>query len=104
MKLSDLLGTSAISLARLRREIFALGGRHQGDPLAGALKELEDHRLSPERRTLLQAVVAHLGSGRPVPADAPAQAWTLSLADAGYIAVIIASATWGLIMVRALLA
>lgn len=44
----------------LRKEIFALGGRHRGDALAGALAELQEADLTPERRTLLRAVVAHL--------------------------------------------
>jgi hypothetical protein len=48
---------------RLRREIFTLGGRHRGDPLAGALRELQEDGLSTERRMLLRAVVRHLSPG-----------------------------------------
>jgi len=49
---------------QLRKEIFALGGRHRGDALAGALIELQDADLTAERRTLLRAVVTHLSSDR----------------------------------------
>ena len=53
--------------SRLRREVFALGGRHRGDPLAGALQELQEEGLTAERRTLLRAVVNHLAAD-PSPA------------------------------------
>ena len=63
MKFSDLLGAPGVTTVKLRQEIFALGGRHLGDPLAGALLELKDPELTPERRSLLRAVVAHLTAG-----------------------------------------
>jgi len=48
----------------LRAEIFQLGGRHLGEPLAGAVLELADTTLTPQRRRLLEAVVEML---RPAP-------------------------------------
>ena len=48
----------------LRAEIFQLGGRHLGEPLAGAVLELADVDLTPQRRRLLEAVVQQL---RPTP-------------------------------------
>ena len=48
----------------LRAEIFQLGGRHLGEPLAGAVLELADLNLTPQRRRLLEAVVQVL---RPAP-------------------------------------
>lgn len=48
----------------LRAEIFQLGGRHQGEPLAGAVLELADTGITPQRRRLLEAVVREL---RPAP-------------------------------------
>ncbi len=51
--------------AHLRQEIFSLGGRHLGDALNGAKRELLDSRLSVERRRLLQAVVRHLEPQAP---------------------------------------
>jgi hypothetical protein len=44
----------------LRMEIFALGGRHRGDPLKGALVELGAPGLTLERARVLQAVVRQL--------------------------------------------
>lgn len=46
----------------LRKEIFLLGGRHQGDALAGALSELNDSDITPEKRQVLRAVVSHLSA------------------------------------------
>ncbi len=48
--------------ANLRMEIFALGGRHMGDPLKGALDELRAPGLSQQRSRLLHAVVRQLKS------------------------------------------
>lgn len=48
--------------ANLRMEIFALGGRHMGDPLKGALVELRAPGLSLQRSRLLHAVVRQLKS------------------------------------------
>jgi hypothetical protein len=51
---------SAVTAQELRKEIFELGGRHFGEPLAGALLELGDLNLTQDRRRLLQAVVNEL--------------------------------------------
>jgi hypothetical protein len=48
----------------LRAEIFQLGGRHLGEPLAGAVLELADTSITAQRRRLLEAVVKQL---RPDP-------------------------------------
>lgn len=50
----------------VRAEIYLLGGRHMGEPLAGAVLELADRRISKARRNLLEAVVRALR--RPAPA------------------------------------
>jgi hypothetical protein len=55
----------SISRAAIRSEIYFLGSRHQGEALAGALKELKSPDLDPGRMRLLRAVVADLG--RPAP-------------------------------------
>lgn len=54
-------------LHAVRAEIFQLGGRHLGEPLAGAVLELADISITPKRRRLLEAVVQTL---RPAP-EAP---------------------------------
>ena len=101
MKLSDLFGAAAVAPSRLRQEIFALGDRHQGDALAGARRELDDPRLSPERRSLLRAVVAHLSSGGTAGEGAVARAVRpASLSDAAYIGVIVAAAAWAIMIAR----
>jgi hypothetical protein len=46
----------------LRAEIFMLGNRHRGEPLAGALLELAEAGISSERRRLLEAVVRKLNA------------------------------------------
>ena len=51
-----------VSAAEIRSEIFLLGGRHQGEPLAGALKELKAEGLPRRRAELLRAVVHQLKS------------------------------------------
>ena len=62
MMLSELFGVPPVGAQRLRQEIFSLGGRHRGEPLAGALQELKDPDLSVGRKALLRAVVLHLDS------------------------------------------
>jgi hypothetical protein len=108
VKLSDLFGAPGVPLSKLRQEIFALGGRHLGDPLAGALDELKDPQLTAERRSLLRAVVAHLKSGKPGWTDAKGASRRLStpasLADTAYVGVLIAAGIWVTIVVRALMA
>ncbi len=44
----------------IRREVWALGGRHRGDVLAGAKAELKMAGLSFRRAILLKAVVHSL--------------------------------------------
>jgi len=51
---------SSLGAHAVRAEIFQLGGRHLGEPLAGAVLELADANLSPKRRRLLEAVVQEL--------------------------------------------
>jgi hypothetical protein len=51
---------SSVTGQELRKVIFELGGRHLGEPLAGALLELDDVNLTRDRRRLLEAVVHEL--------------------------------------------
>jgi hypothetical protein len=107
VKLSEMLGATPITLVKLRQEIFALGGRHLGDPLAGAKLELEDPALTPERRRLLSAVVRHLGSGKSGWTGAktsPALSGPANLADAAYVGLIIAAGVWVTMIVRSMIA
>jgi hypothetical protein len=43
--------------ADISAEIWALGARHRGEPLAGALEELEGPGLPPARTVLLRACI-----------------------------------------------
>lgn len=45
--------------AEIRAEVWSLGVRHRGEPLAGALQELKDGA-SPARTVLLRACVQEL--------------------------------------------
>lgn len=45
------------SEADIRAEIWSLGARHRGEPLVGALEELERPGLAPARTVLLRACV-----------------------------------------------
>lgn len=108
MKFSDLRGPSGVTTVKLRQEIFALGGRHLGDPLAGALLELKDPELTPERRSLLRAVVAHLSAGKSfsgavpaAPERAPSPPATLG--DGIYIVVLVAAVAWVMMLVRSMI-
>jgi hypothetical protein len=105
MKLADLFRSTAVAPGRLRQQIFALGDRHKGDALSGARRELDDPDLTPERRSLLRAVVAHLGSGGVGGAGATAEhiRRPATLTDAVYVGVIAASAAWTIITLRSLL-
>ena len=58
---------SPLGAHAVRAEIFQLGGRHLGEPLAGAVLELADTDLSPKRRRLLEAVVKTLRPPDPTP-------------------------------------
>lgn len=51
---------SAVSEADVRAEIWRLGTRHLGEPLEGALAELQAADLSASRRSLLRACVRKL--------------------------------------------
>lgn len=103
MKLPQLFRVAAIEPHRLRMEIFALGDRHQGDPLAGARLELDSPRLSAERRVLLRAVVAHLASEEGTERGAGPQApRSVGLSNAAYVGVIACAVAWTLMIVRSL--
>ncbi|THD72555.1 hypothetical protein [Phenylobacterium sp.] len=56
---------SGASEADVRSEVWKLGVRHAGEPLAGALAELKAGGLSSERAQLLQACVRKLKRTRP---------------------------------------
>jgi len=60
MRLFSWFSPSAASEADVRAEIWRLGSRHLGEPLAGALSELKAPDLAPERATLLRACVKQL--------------------------------------------
>ena len=88
-------GIAVVTSAKLRQEIFALGGRHRGDPLGGALLELQDERLTGERRSLLRAVVAHLSQDGGAEAARPSGGLPpVSLANIVYVLVIVAAVIW----------
>jgi hypothetical protein len=60
MGLFSWLGASGVSEADIRSEVWSLGARHRGEPLAGALEELQASDLSAERAQLLRACVKTL--------------------------------------------
>lgn len=99
-----LIPPAPLASGKLRQEIFALGDRHRGDPLAGARRELTDPDLTPERRALLRAVVTHLaGGGTGGEGAAKARLRPASVVDLVYLTVIAAAAAWTTIMVWSLL-
>ena len=49
-----------VSPAEVRAEAWALGARHQGEPLQGARIELKAAGISAERSVLLKAVIRSL--------------------------------------------
>ena len=106
MKLSDVFKSPGVSAAQVRLEIFSLGARHQGDPLAGALRELQDGGLDEERRSLLRAVVAHLGraksKGTKNVVQRASSSSPASFADVVYIAVIFAAAIWTAVVIHSM--
>ena len=51
---------SRVSEAEVRAEVWNLGVRHHGEPLAGALEELKTGQPSAERAQLLHACVRKL--------------------------------------------
>ncbi len=64
MALSSLFAglTALVTVAphAVRAEIYSLGARHKGEPLAGALMELKATNLPPGRARLLRAAVRQL--------------------------------------------
>lgn len=56
-------GGGGISDAEVRAEIWSLGSRHLGEPLNGAVDELNAPDLSPRRAQLLRACVRKLQAG-----------------------------------------
>jgi hypothetical protein len=97
MKWTDLIRPPVvIPTGKIRQEIYRLGGRHQGEALAGALAELAEGGLTADRRALLHAVVSYLG--QPIPGDAVqgsgSGAAATDAAGWGYMAIIAAAAAW----------
>lgn len=62
MGLYSWLSATQVSDADVRAEIWRLGSRHQGQPLEGALSELEAANLPAGRATLLRACLRKLQS------------------------------------------
>jgi len=60
MSLFPWLDRLAPTAAEVRMEIWRLGSRHRGEPLAGAERELAGEGLAPERTALLRACVRSL--------------------------------------------
>ena len=60
MSFSTWFGSAAVSEAEVRAEIWKLGARHRGEPLAGALEELKAHDLPDREASLLRACVRQL--------------------------------------------
>ncbi|HEY2752973.1 hypothetical protein [Phenylobacterium sp.] len=63
MNLLGWLGGSGVTAAEVRAEVWRLGARHRGEPLDGALKELNEAETSPAQAALLKACVQHLRRG-----------------------------------------
>jgi hypothetical protein len=55
-------GAGGVSEADVRSEVWKLGARHLGEPLAGAIEELKATDLSADRAQLLRACVRKLRS------------------------------------------
>jgi len=53
-------GAGGVTQAEVRAEVWRLGTRHRGEPLAGALQELAEGSISPARASLLRACVQQL--------------------------------------------
>lgn len=60
MSLSSWFRQAAVSEADVRAEIWRLGARHLGEPLAGALEELKAHDLPMRQAMVLRACVRKL--------------------------------------------
>jgi hypothetical protein len=63
MSLFSWMNARGASEADVRSEVWKLGGRHRGEPLAGALEELQAPDISAERAQLLRACVRILRKG-----------------------------------------
>ncbi|MFI4974523.1 MAG: hypothetical protein ACHP84_08295 [Caulobacterales bacterium] len=64
------LFTPTVTAEEIRMEVYLLGSRHRGEPLGGAILELQVAGLAPGRSRLLHAVIDHL-SGRSAPSPRP---------------------------------
>ncbi|HEY0435173.1 MAG TPA: hypothetical protein VGC92_00935 [Phenylobacterium sp.] len=60
MSLLSWFSRGAVSEADVRAEIWRLGSRHLGEPMEGALTELNATDISPDRAALLRACVRKL--------------------------------------------
>lgn len=60
MSLFAWMRSGLVSDQDVRTEIWRLGGRHLGEPLAGALAELNDPQIPRSRAELLRACVRKL--------------------------------------------
>jgi hypothetical protein len=60
MGLFSWIGGGGVSEADIRSEVWSLGARHRGEPLAGALEELKATDISAARAQLLRACVRNL--------------------------------------------
>jgi len=50
----------SVSAAEVRAEVWKLGVRHRGEPLRGALRELDACAVFSHRAALLRACVQHI--------------------------------------------
>jgi hypothetical protein len=62
LKLFSWLTLSLIPPEEIRAEIWALGGRHRGEALKGAMLELKAPDITKRRSDLLRAVIGQLKS------------------------------------------
>ena len=60
-----LRGAAAVSADEVRAEVWKLGVRHNGWPLEGALKELNDPAVTAGRANLLRACFRQLDASSP---------------------------------------
>lgn len=63
MGFSAWFGGAAVSDAEVRAEIWKLGGRHMGQPLEGAIRELESPGVSTAQAQLLRACIRKMQAG-----------------------------------------
>lgn len=60
MSISGWFPNTNVSAAEVRAEIWRLGARHRGEPLAGALEELKAQDLPARQAMVLRACVRKL--------------------------------------------